>query len=451
MNSFEDEPDVRPQPEEAKTVEELFNFGLLHLEGIGCPRNEREARRLFLRAAEAGSPAAEFQLAIMCRDGVGMVEDPAEAFHRMQKAAQAGLPEAQIELARMYLDGVGTGADPEQALHWLHRAAEMHLTEADYELGNLYLEGRIVSKNSHVALVLFERAARRGFAPAQFSVGRCYFLGLGTVQDLEKACAWTLKAARFGLPEAQFQSYLILSQLYQDTSGETWLDEEEWAAAESGEEAKEDADEGDEQAPISSALAAVEADLEDEGNPIYWLKKAAAAGFPRAQYKLATLLLQVPNEGARQRAFELLQESAENGDGAAQYALGHHYLSEKRNLEGAIYWFGKAAAQGKKAAARILHSLFNGGSVENRKISEARWLEMFAEAGCPEAQYELAHLWFLGVDVPKDPRRAVTLLRAAAQQGDRRAQLRLAFILDVGDGVPKNREEAAFWRNQGSV
>ena len=56
----------------------------------------------------------------------------------------------------------------------------------------------------------------------------------------------------------------------------------------------------------------------------------------------------------------------------------------------------------------MLQNLFSGSSAERRGFSETRWLEMFAEAGFAEAQYELAHACFLGVDVPKDPSRAVT-------------------------------------------
>jgi hypothetical protein len=88
-------------------------------------------------------------------------------------------------------------------------------------------------------------------------------------------------------------------------------------------------------------------------------------GIPCGPYpeKTAALQKQIQEEKQFQRETELkkiesLKEAATNGDGAAQYSLGIHYLHGiagcETNKDAAIFWLSKSAAQGNITASNDL-------------------------------------------------------------------------------------------------
>jgi len=92
-------------------------------------------------ASDRGDVEATFQLARVLNAGLGISKNQSEAEKLMLKAAEAGHLDAQMMLGvwklRAYSAGV-TG-DPEQALSWLRRASERGQNDATYTLGIFYL------------------------------------------------------------------------------------------------------------------------------------------------------------------------------------------------------------------------------------------------------------------------------------------------------------------------
>ncbi len=68
-----------------------------------------------------------------------------------------------------------------------------------------------------------------------------------------------------------------------------------------------------------------------------------------------------------------------------------------------------------------------------------------AQAGDPEAQYDLASRYAGGRGVPKNPRRAAKWYRAAAEADYARAQSSLGLAYYWGTGVQQNYAKAAEW------
>ena len=68
-----------------------------------------------------------------------------------------------------------------------------------------------------------------------------------------------------------------------------------------------------------------------------------------------------------------------------------------------------------------------------------------AEDGDVEAQLALAKAYHLGEGVPKDDEQAVHWWEKAAEHGDASAQINLAGAYQVGAGVPKNYAAALRW------
>ena len=96
----------------------------------------------FLRSAsDRGDIEATFQLARVLNAGLGVSKNQSEAERLMLKAAEAGHLDAQMMLGgwklRAYSAGV-TGS-PEDALAWLRRASERGQKDATFALGAFYL------------------------------------------------------------------------------------------------------------------------------------------------------------------------------------------------------------------------------------------------------------------------------------------------------------------------
>ncbi|SRR6266568_4602369 len=148
-----------------------------------------------------------------------------------------------------------------------------------------------------------------------------------------------------------------------------------------------------------------------------WLNKAADQNHAEACYKLAcfsgsgNFILNRTDEEVRL----MLLRAAELGSVSAQCSLGSYYatgeLSCPRNLKEAAKWYGRAA-----------------------------------NAGNPDAQYELGFMLLLGDGVEKDTTKAVCLIEEAAKQRHEDAVRLLVDVYRKGSyGVVRSAELADYW------
>jgi TPR repeat protein len=112
--------------------------------------------------------AAMRNLGMMLRKGQGVEKNPKQAEELFLRAAQAGLPTAQADLADMLLKGEAGPPDLGAALPLLQAAAAAHHPGAQFELGELYETGAppLVPQNLEVARQLYAAAADRGMKDA---------------------------------------------------------------------------------------------------------------------------------------------------------------------------------------------------------------------------------------------------------------------------------------------
>lgn len=130
--------------------------------------------------------AAMRNLAMMLRKGQGTEKDPAKAEEIYQRAAEAGLPTAQADLADMYLKGEVGPPSLERALPLLEAAAAANHPVAQYQLGELYETGAppLLPQNLETARQLYAAAAGHGMKEA---AARAAFLGPPAAQPLQPA------------------------------------------------------------------------------------------------------------------------------------------------------------------------------------------------------------------------------------------------------------------------
>src|SRR5665213_1403646 len=110
--------------------------------------------------------AAMRNLGMMLRKGLGTPKDPAQAEEIYLRAAEAGLPTAQADLADMYLKGEVGPPSLERALPLLEAAAAANHPVAQFQLGELYETGAppVVPQDLEVARQLYASAAKHGMA-----------------------------------------------------------------------------------------------------------------------------------------------------------------------------------------------------------------------------------------------------------------------------------------------
>ena len=111
--------------------------------------------------------AAMRNCAMMLRAGQGVKKDPQAAADLYMRAAEAGLPTAQADLADMLLKGEVGPPNPKAALPLLQSAARAHHPFAAYELGQLYEAGEVVPRDMAQARALYADAAAQGVKEAK--------------------------------------------------------------------------------------------------------------------------------------------------------------------------------------------------------------------------------------------------------------------------------------------
>lgn len=125
--------------------------------------------------------------------------DPAEAVSFLQRAADAGSPEAQFELAKLYERGTGVEADPAKALELYRAAAEQDFADAINDLGFLHYQGGLgLPANPQKALSFFERAADLRHPQAQFNFAALIDDGLIPSKGPQDSAHYLYEALRSG-------------------------------------------------------------------------------------------------------------------------------------------------------------------------------------------------------------------------------------------------------------
>jgi TPR repeat protein len=300
-------------------------------------------------------------------------------------------------------------------------------TDGDYQLGlSAYERGDYAA-----ALAQWLPLAERGDPEAQYRVGRLYYYGRGVDQDFVQAGEWYLRAAEGGHARSQSN----LGTMYEQGRGFPKNDE----------------------------------------NAARWYAEAAEQGRPLAQNNLGRMYEEgrgVPRNDTR--AVELYEAAAKKGYAEAQYRLGKMYETGRgvpQDSKKAKKWYRKASNNGYQAPSRSpagaaaastatadtdeTGTTDDGpvtaaetppgrqtGSLEEAmeayergdyRVAAEMWRPL-AEAGDPEAQFQLGELYRLGQGVPEDTATAGRWLLDAAEQGHPRAMYHIALLYYRGRG-----------------
>jgi TPR repeat protein len=217
-----------------------MKVGMTYYKGDGEPKDYAKAAGLLRPVAEMDDAqirnafpelpealnlrnGAQGLLASIYLDGgAGVEKDDTEAAKWLLKAAERGDADSQRNLAVLYHKGTGVAQDDVRAIEWFSRAAEQGHRDAQALLGEMYYVGWGSSQNYQEAFRWFTCAAEQGQVQAQTKVGLMLAAGgdlddprpeHNVPQDYVSAYMWLDLAAASGEPTAKLERDRLASKM----------------------------------------------------------------------------------------------------------------------------------------------------------------------------------------------------------------------------------------------
>ena len=144
------------------SVDEMYSKGLEY-DKAG---DAKSAAEWFTKAAEKGSPSAQFNLGVCYRNGKGVEKNYTEAMKWYKKAAAQGHANAKAHIGYLYVNGLGVDKNFDEAWKWYKQAAESGSAMAQTWIGGMYYLGQGVAKNEEEGIKWIRKAADQGYTPA---------------------------------------------------------------------------------------------------------------------------------------------------------------------------------------------------------------------------------------------------------------------------------------------
>lgn len=140
--------------------------------------------------AEASETLAMEELARRLLQGVGVTKDPQAGAGWLMRAAQAGSSQAAFNVGVMYERGFVVERDSSKAIEWYRKAVAADLPMAKHNLALLLRDGKGAARNGKEAVDLLRSAARQGMVGSMFTLGDIYERGDAAPKDQAAALAW---------------------------------------------------------------------------------------------------------------------------------------------------------------------------------------------------------------------------------------------------------------------
>lgn len=167
-----------------------YEYGQLHVSGAGGIAVDYEAAVEWYRlAAEQDHVPAILSLSTLL-----LQRDPTESVRLVLRAAELGSPDAQwragqVYSGRIFVPLAGVDLDRDLALGWFDRAAQQGYPLAQEALGDLYTDSDDPSLYGE-AFELYQQAAAGGAAWSALRVGMMYAIGEGVEESEASAFGW---------------------------------------------------------------------------------------------------------------------------------------------------------------------------------------------------------------------------------------------------------------------
>jgi len=157
-------------------------------------KDDKLLTQLLRELVKGENPIFQHRVALCYRRGNGIEKNDTEAFKWSVLAAEHGHAAAQYNLGRMYHFGFGTQKNVSKAVELYTDSANQKYGLAQHSLAGCYENGWSVAQNYAKAIELYELSSEQGNWRASESLGDMYRVGRGVKQDWIKAKVYYKKA-----------------------------------------------------------------------------------------------------------------------------------------------------------------------------------------------------------------------------------------------------------------
>lgn len=301
------------------------------------------------------------------------------------RKAQAGDKFAQHELALRYITGRGVERDTAKAAYWFQKASDQGLVASTFNLAILAFHGWGTRWDPFVTYRLVKECADSGMPEAEYLLGAMLTEDLAVPRDWKEAYAWVKKAADADFAPAQKALPDFASHLTPDT---TRLRE-----------------------PPLPVVADFIDTTHSTANPR--LLKDVFHGAEELRRALGISKLMEDTSSVDSVSLDVVRRAARYGSPEALMVLGRCY---ERGIEvpvdsvEALALYVRALRMDSPRAVDLILALLRTGSLVSK-------LKARMEHGDHVAEFVVAGLSGLGIDVGVSDTRAVQMLRRAADAG----------------------------------
>ena len=423
---------------EQGNAEALYLLGFAHESGQGAEASKEKALEYYRKAAAGKHKDAIYRMSFILLASDKEAERD-QARQVLETAAQDDPAVAGRILGEAYLRGLLTPApDPDKAVFWWDRAA------TDGDILSVLLLARFYEgqfgfpelKDPKLSLVNYTKAATLGNAGAMAALGSRLLSGDEKIRDEKKGREWLKKA----IEAKEYSAYLALGDYEENVK-------KDLKAALSEYERGKDAGQIDCMLRTADFYLEGKSVEKDADRGIALLRKAAEAGNPIANFRIAAQLLaaEKPEVANLLGGYGYLLAAANGNLPEAQNEIGLLYLSGKLGVadtSAGIAWLTRAAQGGNAQAQNNLATVYERGITGlPRNIENAGQLyALAANQGHGPATLALARLVYQGVGTKSDPVKAWALATLAAERGQKEAD---ALVTEIATKFDEKQRVAA--------
>lgn len=344
----------------------------------------------------------------------------------IKKGASIGDDFSQYCLAHLYNLGIcGIEKDSLKCIYWLRQSADNDNMQSQYELGNLLYEGGVSRNDSLEALKYIMKSADNGNDKAQNLLGCMYHNGYQMPADQEKAYNWFNKSASQGNMVALKNVGLYYANGWGGIKRDIYM-----AYKYYGEALQLGADNVD--SNISKLVQKGSKDAQEKyskGVKLY--NDIVNKKVDRSSMNINLM-------------FDLLKQSAEEGNAYAQYEVGMKYrdgIGVPKDTKEAFNWFKKAVDNGNTTAICPLAYMYYKGEATPQNHDMAFYLyHLDAMMGDKTDQFNTALYYNYGWgNIKKDINKAKEWLKKSADQGYEKA-IKMLKELEESNGTIKSSD-----------
>ena len=372
-----------------------YDEGILSVLKPGFHSAVQQAEQAHVATMDAGRPWWRKRTILVLRpaaalrrvDRLSSANKLREATRLLSRLARFRVPAAQLRLARAYLEGVAVPGSRQDAILWCEMAARAGLVEAQCLLAALHLSGPA----NPCTYELFPK--RRPHVASD--------------PDLECALHWATKAAAGGSADAK----AILAHIHAHGPDR----------------------------------------YQDPGKSSTLYRESAEQGSPKGAFGYGMLLMRQPAQAAMgDQAAYWIRRAADAGIPLANYICGYiceHGIGLPTDPAEAAMFYERSARRGVvRGQLRWGMLLIEGTHVGRNAVEGESWLRKAALAGEPEAANAVGDLYARELDLPPNFLEAARWYRHAAERKHGPAAFKLAQLLANNMlGLPLDLDEAVHW------